>query len=377
MGMIETIAAKPSLRDVSLSQKADQAFRSIFENAPCGMLLVNAQGLITHTNERLCAMFGYSTEELAAQPIEILLPTRFRSDHVGLRDGYTQAPRPRAMGQGRDLTGLRKDGVEFPLEIGLSVIDTAEGRFNCASIIDITDRKRAELRLKEANGQLEEFTYVASHDLRSPIRGIANLIEFIREDYGDSAPATVQKNLARMDERIGAMEKLIEDLLTYARSGRRTAKIEPIVLRDLVDEVLALEPPPAHVHISVDASDESFDGTKVPLATVLRNLISNAIKHHDREEVSITITIRLVHDQCIMEVSDDGPGIPEAAQKRVFRLFQTLNASERKGVGLGLAVVQRLVTGHGGAITLLSSDDQRGSTFRVRWPRYARTDLDD
>lgn len=377
MGMIENLGVKSSPLDALLSDHSNLAFRSIFDNAPCGMLLANSDGVIVGCNERLRTMFGYSEEELTDQPIEILLPKRFHNDHVGMRDGYTKAPTPRSMGQGRDLTGQRKDGVEFPLEIGLSSIDTSQGRLNCASIINITDRKRAELRLRAANDQLEEFTYVASHDLRSPIRGIANLIEFIREDFGDQAPQPVQKNLARMGERIDAMEKLIDDLLTYARSGRRTAEVKEIKLRELVDEVLALENPPASIQIIVDVADECFNGARTPFATVLRNLISNAIKHHDRTDGMINISIRLAHDQCVMEVSDDGPGIPEAAQKRVFRLFQTLNASERKGVGLGLALVQRLVSGHGGTIALFSNDDQRGSMFRVRWPRYARTDLDD
>jgi len=377
MGMIENFGPTPLQSDAASSYQSDLAFRSIFNNAPCGMLLADPQGTIVGSNERLQAMFGYSEEELVGQPIEILLPERFHNDHVGLRNGYTTLPTPRSMGQGRDLTGLRKDGVEFPLEIGLSSVDTVQGRFNCASVIDITDRKRSELRLRDAKDQLEEFTYVASHDLRSPIRGIANLIDFIREDYGDKAPKSVQQNLARMGDRINAMEKLVDDLLSYARSGRRTAKVEPIKLRELTDEVLALESPPASLHITTDVTDECFRGARTPFATVLRNLVSNAIKHHDRETGTINISIRLAHDQCVMEVSDDGPGIPESAQKRVFRLFQTLSTSERKGDGLGLALVQRLVIGHGGTIALFSNDDQRGAMFRVRWPRYARTDLDD
>lgn len=353
------------------------AFRSIFESSPCGMLLVDQGGRIARANLRLLAMFGFEENELLGELIEVLLPHRYRSGHVAIRDGYAAAPSVRAMGQGRDLTGRRKDGVEFPLEIGLSPIQTETGRMTCVSIIDITERKRAELRLRDANAQLEEFTYVASHDLRSPLRGIANLVNIIREDYGEQAPPLVTRNLNRVDERVGSMEKVISDLLAYARAGRRTVKVEPIALRKLVEDVVNLQGAPESMRIEIDVPDETFDGAHTPLETVVRNLLSNAIKHHDREDGEILIRARLEGNICRIDVRDDGPGIPEAAQARVFRLFQTLGTSQRKDAGLGLAVVQRLVEGHGGSIILHSRDGVRGTTFRVSWPRFARTDLDD
>jgi signal transduction histidine kinase len=161
---------------------------------------------------------------LIGQPIEILLPHRDRAHHVALRDGFIKEPEVRPMGLGRDLAGRRRDGMEVPVEIALTYVDTPQGRLTCALVIDITTRKRAELRLREANIQLEEFTHVASHDLRSPLRGIANLIEFIEEDYGELAPPEVRRNLGRMADRVAAMERLIDDLLTYARAGRARSR---------------------------------------------------------------------------------------------------------------------------------------------------------
>ena len=355
----------------------DAGFRSIFEAAPYGMLLVDATGHITEVNSRIQEMFGYAPEELLGRTIEVLVPERYRGAHRGMRDDYAQAPSMRSMGQGRDLTGLRRDGVEFPLEIGLNAIETKFGRMTCASIIDITERKRNELRLREANAQLEEFTYVASHDLRSPIRGIANLLDFVREDLGGDCPADVSRNFDRMQERIAIMEALIGDLLTYARAGRRMARIEPVDLLSLIEELVELESPPEGMQVLIDVSCRNFDAARTPLETVIRNLLSNAIKHHDKEEGTITITAETVGNMVRIDVRDDGPGIPESAQARVFRLFQTLSASVRKGSGLGLAVVQRLVEGHGGSISLTSSSERRGAVFSVLWPRFARTDLDD
>ncbi len=353
------------------------AFRAVFDHAPCGMLVANTTGTILSVNTRLCEMFGYTPEALVGQKIEMLLPRRFHAGHVALRENYAAAPSPRVMGGGRDVTGLRKDGMEFPVDIGLTAVDTAAGRISCASIVDITERKRAELKLREANALLEEFTYVASHDLRSPLRGIAHLIDFIREDYGGSVAESAIHNLDRMTERIQSMEKLISDLLAYARAGKRSLKLEPIDLRQMIAEIAELEATSDHVRMAIDVPDETFVGAKTPLATVIRNLVSNAIKHHDRAQINLSVNAWLEGNHCIIEVTDDGPGIPLAAQQRVFRLFQTLNASERKGAGLGLAVVQRLVEGHGGAIMLISAENTRGCTFRVIWPRFARSDLDD
>ena len=245
----------------------------------------------------------------------------------------------------------------------------------CASILDITERQRTERHLREVNAQLEEFTYVASHDLRSPIRGISNLIEFIREDFEEGQLDATMKNIERMEKRVHSVEKLIDDLLTYARAGRRAVELERTSLSEILSDIIAIEDIPAGFTVKVEASDEPFEGARTPLTTVLRNLVSNAIKHHDKETGVVTVQGQLTSDQCVIDIADDGPGIPDNARERVFRLFQTLKASERGSSGLGLAVAQRLATGHGGRLELLPSICERGTCFRVSWPRFTRTDL--
>lgn len=363
--------------DCTERRQIESGFRAVVEAAPYGMLLVDSGGHIALTNEHLRKTFGYTEAELNAQPIEILLPERHRHAHVPMRDGFSKAPSRRNMGEGRDLTGRRKDGVEIPVEIGLSSVTTANGRMAMASVIDITRRKRAEMQLRDANAQLEEFAYVASHDLRSPLRGISHLVEFMREDLPLDAAETLSGHLDRMHERIHRMERLIEDLLAYARSGKRSVKFERIELAGLIDDILKLEPPPSTMTIQQDLKAQPFDGARTPLATVLRNLYSNAIKHHDSDTGCIVLSAREEGEHVVISVADDGPGIPQSAQGRAFRLFQTLTATERKGSGLGLAVAKRLVEVHGGSIELISHDGQRGTTFVVRWPRFVRSDLDD
>ena len=366
-----------SVIDVSQRRQLESGFRAVVEAAPYGMLLTDTRGIITMTNGRLNTMFGYAGAELLGQPIEMLLPRRQRQAHVAERDAYARSPTPRVMGSGRDLTGRRKDGIEIPVEIALSSVTTAAGRMSLAAVVDITQRKRAELKLSEANAQLEEFVYVASHDLRSPIRAIASLVDFIREDYGEISPPPLLRNLERMNQRVKRMEGLIEDLLVYAGASKRSVKIEPIDLPALIEDVLELDPLPSGMKLELDIDVPIFNGAKTPLTTVLRNLYNNAIKHHDRPGGCIKVYARETGEHCIIDVVDDGPGIPEAAQERVFRLFQTLMASDGKGSGLGLALVQRLVEGHGGRIELLSADGERGCTFRVWWPCFMRSDLVD
>lgn len=353
----------------------NEAFTLIFNNSPYGKIIIGEDGQITAVNDMAVRLFGYDKAELIGTSIDQLLPARYREQHVRQRGSFNAAPSARVMGHGRDLTGLRKDGVEFPLEIGLTPFETSEGPMTCAAIVDITERQRTERRLREVNAQLEEFTYVASHDLRSPIRGISNLIEFIREDFEDGQLDGVLKNIDRMEARVHSVEKLIDDLLTYARAGNRAVQLEPTTLSEILSDIIAIEDIPDGFAVKVEASDEPFDAARTPLTTVLRNLISNAIKHHDRDKGTVTVTAQMREHECQIDIADDGPGIPENARERVFRLFQTLKASERGSSGLGLAVAQRLATGHGGALDLVPSITERGTTFRLTWPRFTRTDL--
>lgn len=373
-------------RDFAAVVGGDGAFELLFGLAPYGLMICDDQGRILRTNARLDAKFGYDPGELVGQSCDVLLPGRYRDAHAVNRAGFVVQPNNRIMGEDRDLCGLRKDGVEFPVEVALHSMPTSAGLLVCATVVNITQRKRDERKLREAYAQMEEFTHVVSHDLRSPIRGIATLIDFIREDWGSAAPAEVTRNLDRMARRIGQVEDLIEDLMIYARAGRSTARRESIDLSALVAQVVELEAPPPGVRIVTDLPDEPLEGARTPLGTVIRNLVSNAIKHHDRDEMTITIAARYQGGECLFEIADDGPGIPEGSQERIFHLFQTLShvaRSEsdrgdrgRSGSGLGLAVVQRLVEGHGGTISVTSRDHERGAAFRFSWPRYPRSELD-
>ncbi len=363
--------------NITRRKQLEERLVKVIEASPYGQLLVDERGIIQLINPSLLSLFGYTKEELLGESMDILLPERYRKGHEKLRAGYVQKPSLRAMGLGRDLTGRHKSGTEIPIEIGLSPVESDAGSLTLAVVTDISERKRLELNLKQANAHLEEFTYVASHDLKSPLRGISDLVEWINEDLGENSTESIQKNIERIRLRIGRMERLIDDLLLYARAGKKAKESTAINVEALIAEIIDLHPIPAHFKIQQEIHISEINAAKIPLETVLRNLFTNALKHHTGVAPCITISAEASGSYCLFKVIDNGPGIPVAAQERVFRLFQTLNNNSSSGSGIGLALAKRLTESHGGQIELISDADSKGCSFHVWWPRFARKDIDE
>ena len=332
-------------------------------------------------------MFDYEHDELVGQPIEMLVPHRYRAAHPERRAGFFRDPQTRPMGKGRDLYGVRKNGEEFPVEIGLNPIDTHEGRFVLAAIVDITERKLAqeelrrahdelELRVKErtadlvrSNKELDEFAYVASHDLRSPLETIRTLAGWIREDAADVLPAKSQRHLQQLQQRIGRMERLLEDLLQYSRAGRIHHEVVEVDTRRLVREVADFLARPETFTISIADNMPTIVTEKTPLGEVIRNLVHNAIKHRSRDDGHVSVSCRDAGDFIEFAVADDGPGIDEVFHEQIFRMFETLRPRDQvEASGIGLALVKKLVETYGGRIDLESAAG-RGATFRFTWPK--------
>lgn len=362
---------------LSLAELSKETLLRVLDVAPYGTALVASDGCLVFANAQFDALFGYTRGELLGQGIEILLPERYRSAHPVLRNAYVEAPDVRQMGGGRLLVGLHRSGGEFPLKVSLAPIPHEQGPLVLAVVSDISASTKLERELKQANADLEEFSYVASHDLKSPLRGIADLVQWIREDLGDDVPTAVKKNLDRIAVRIQRMERMIGDLLAYARAGRSDVELELVDPQALIDGILDMLviPPGFTVHVRVDAAP--FKTARIPLETVLRNLINNAITHHDRTQGRIDIRVSEDDSDCVFSVADDGPGIPLKSQARIFKLFQTLSAQAQEHSGIGLALSKRLVEVHGGRIALDAADGARGARFQFWWPRFTRRDVHD
>jgi len=247
---------------------------------------------------------------------------------------------------------------------------------------DITEQKRNQALLERrteelarSNADLEQFAYVASHDLRAPLRSIVTLAKFIEDDLGDAIPDKTREHLKVLRRRALLMQALTDDLLVYSQARREPEEILEVDTAALVQSVVFLLDPPAGFEIATAGEMPILETVRGPLEQVLRNLIGNAIKHHDRAEGTITISARDLGPFWELAVADNGPGIAAEDHARVFQVFQQLESRRGlEGTGMGLSLVKRIVEGFGGEVGL-ERGTGRGATFSFTWPKQIREDL--
>ncbi|MEM6402162.1 MAG: PAS domain S-box protein, partial [Cyanobacteria bacterium P01_D01_bin.116] len=221
--------------------------------------------------------------------------------------------------------------------------------------------------LEKRNKELDQFAYVTSHDLKAPLRAIANLSEWIEEDLQAVLTPDTQKQMNLLRGRVYRMEALINGLLQYSRVGRVRTEPETVVVAQLIAEIIDSLAPPEEFTIEIIGQMPTLVTEKIPLQQVFSNLISNAIKHHNRLDGKVTISIQEQEEFYEFTVADDGKGIAEEYHDKVFAIFQTLESRDkRENTGIGLAIVKRIVEEIGGAITL-ESQVGKGTTFRFTW----------
>jgi signal transduction histidine kinase len=241
--------------------------------------------------------------------------------------------------------------------------------------IDITERKQAQADLEQRNQDLASFAYVVSHDLKAPLRGIANLSEWIEEDLEGSLSVANQEQMTLLRSRVYKMEATIDGLLDYARVGISVETIESVSIAELLADVIDSIAPPPTFTIELPPELPTLSTRRLPLFQVFANLIGNAIKHHDRTDGSIVISIakratKAVEDRgdCYQfAIADDGPGIESEHHERMFKIFQAVNPQNRSdSTGIGLAIVKKIVEAEGGTIWL-ESELGKGTTFYFTW----------
>lgn len=250
--------------------------------------------------------------------------------------------------------------------------------------LNITERKQSEeatrhraaelaqlaRALKKTNEDLDQFAYITSHDLRAPLRGIANLSNWIEEDMGDRFTAEAHAQMELLRGRVHRMEAMIDGILEYSRVGRVRVKPERFDVAALLADVLDLLDPPAGLRVEIEAGMPVVIGHKLGLHQVFMNLIGNAIKHHDKPAGRIVVACRDAGEMFEFALSDDGPGIDRRYHDKVFVIFQTLQPRDKvEGTGVGLSLVKKIVESEGGRIAL-ESEPGKGATFRFTWPRH-------
>ena len=369
-------------RDARLSEaalrKSEATARAVLESASEGIILIDPTGRITLANAAAESMFGYPHSELLGQPLEILLPARIHHVHVAHRAGYFAEPRVRPMGIGLDLSGRRKDGTEFPVEISLSHVESADGGVAIAFITDITERKRVEAQLqhqREVLYQNEKLTALGTmaagiaHEMNNPLGIITTRIEVMLLDAEQQQlPPQVLEDLQVLHRASQRVARIAGSLRSFARHtpGDRV----PLDLNAVVEESLQLMQKPlaadnVHIVASLDRALAPILGDATALHQVLMNLLTNA-----REAMPAGGQVRIETAPAErpgwirLLVADTGEGIPAEDVSKIFDPFFT---TKRTGTGLGLSVTYGIIQEHGGTVDVQSRPGA-GTTFILSFP---------
>ncbi|MFW5921519.1 MAG: PAS domain S-box protein, partial [Polyangiales bacterium] len=370
-----------SIVDITERKEAEQKFRLAVEASPSGIVMVDGGGTIVLVNRETERMFGYDREELVGESVDVLVPRRARSQHAHDRDHFLRAPEARAMGSGRDLHGLRKDGTEFPVEIGLNPIRTPDGPLVLSTIVDITGRKHAEDALAErtaelarSNAELEQFAYVASHDLQEPLRMIASYTELLAKRYADQLDERAAKYIGYAQDGAARMRRLIEDLLAYSRVRTRGRAPQRVAASRCLTQALE------NLRLQIRETGASVEQGELPsvladetqLTEVFQNLLSNALKFRGEDPPRIRVWAERQDGHACFYVEDNGIGVSAEHAERIFQVFERLHTrDEYPGTGIGLALCKRVIERHGGHIGV-RSEPGGGATFWFTLPVAGR-----
>ena len=369
-----------SMHDI---EQAQQKFKGLLESAPDAIVIMDERGNITLVNKQCENIFGYQKDELIGANMELLLPERFRSNHQEQPKSIHDIPGVRSTDIGLEVLGRRKNGDEFPIEMSLSPLETEEGVLVTAAIRDISEKKRMEKEIREANvtlekkvqkrtaeleiknKELEQFAYVASHDLQEPLRTTSSFVELLRKQYHGKLDEHADRYIDYVIQSSDRMKTLIKDLLDYSRIGREK-QFEPVNCNLALAEVLAdltkvIKENQAGI---VTGPLPVVNAFPTELKLLFQNLISNSIKFQKpgiAPHIEISTTKQNGHWH--FQFRDNGIGIDKQYQQRIFIIFQRLhNRSVYEGSGIGLAHCKKIVELHGGKIWV-ESEVGKGSTF--------------
>ena len=380
----------PLQRNRLALQRSEVGFRQVVESAPNAIVMSGPTGRIEMVNAQTERVFGYTRDELLGKPIEMLVPERYRPNHPELRKSFFADPVSRPMGAGRDLYGLKKDGSEFPVDIGLNPIETDEGTMVLSAIVDISARKRMEARIHAINDQLTHMNRVATvgelsssiaHELKQPLAAIvvnANAgLRWLANERPDLDESRAALNaIVSAGHRAG---EIIDSLRSMFKKGSQE-KI-PVQIDDVIQNVLALtrvelERKGIVIQTELTRPLPLVIGHDGQLQQVISNLVRNAVEAMN----SVSPHARVLrvksafHDSegVLVSIEDSGTGIDPENLDRIFEAFFT---TKSEGMGMGLAICRSIIEAHDGR--LWASPGRRGSVFNVLLPAAQNAAKDD
>jgi PAS domain S-box-containing protein len=359
-----------SIADISERKRATEHFRLAIEAAPTGMLMMNSSGSIVLVNAQIESLFGYSRAELLGRPVEMLVPERFRARHPEFRKEFFNAPMVRAMGSGGDLYGLRKDGSEVPVEIGLNPLRTADGEFVLSSIVDLSHRN-------EIDRMRTDFVSTVSHELRTPLTSISGSLGLLAAGAVGTLPDKAAAMVRIAYKNSGRLVRIINDILDIGKleAGKLALQLVSVSVAELLQQAVEINSSYAEKFrvryvLQLESASDRIVADADRLMQVMTNLLSNAAKF-SRPGGAVLIRTRAGSSALRIEVEDSGAGIPVAFQRRVFEPFAQADASPTRrfdGTGLGLSIARKLIEAMGGTIGFTTVIGQ-GTVFFLELPR--------
>jgi PAS domain S-box-containing protein len=356
-----------------MHEHSPEALRSIADAIPYPVIYIQADGSVGFANRAFRKANRVSAAPVDGQPVETLLSAE---ENDNGRAAFMEC-----LNEGRRVyregpSAVPGAPVRYCRYVYEPVRD-ADGRVLgvCVTVVDLTDIKNAEAALRDShndlqrsNRDLEQFAYVASHDLKAPLRSIEVLVSWLSEDLADYHQGDVQENIGLLKSRTARLNRLLDDLLAYSRAGRRVGEICTVDTAELVDGIWAMIAPPEGFELRIGGDLPTLTTFRGPLDQVLRNLISNAVKHHPGPAGCITVSADPQDGHYVFSVADDGAGIPEEYRDRIYQMFQTLQPRDDvEGSGMGLAIVSRVVEWQGGKIWHEPIATGTGTAFKFEW----------
>ncbi|HEY9597930.1 MAG TPA: ATP-binding protein, partial [Cyanophyceae cyanobacterium] len=362
---------------------------TVFNNVVDGICILNERGYIQSANAATVQIFGYQPDELLGKHLQQLIAESFTDDSGRVMASLVGKNQNKLRLQ-QETLGRHQQGKTFPLEFAISEMQLDNDHLFIAILRDITERKQAEVALRsradelaqmtsilaqtttsleKRNAELDQFAYIVSHDLKAPLRAIANLSQWLEDDLQECLTEDTRHQMNLMRGRVHRMEALIDGLLKYSRIGRLYSELEIVDVEALLTEVIDSLSPPPNFTVQVESGMPTLLTQRLPLAQVFANLISNGIKHNHQTHGKIVISVSEDEDFYEFSVADNGPGIAPEFHEKVFVMFQTLEARDKvENTGVGLAIVKKILDEQGGKI-FLESQLGEGCIFRFSWPK--------